>query len=86
MKIFIFNDFATEFQQSLSTINFNRPETPENELWNNFDKISNSTFNKHAPSRPPSRKEPKRSPSPWIANEILGSFKIEKQIIQEGSN
>ena len=91
MKKFNLDDFALDLQLNLSTFNFNNPNISGNELWNKFDYILNSTFNRHAPLRLQTRKEFKRKLSPWITNDVLKSIKhknklYKKAITQKWSN
>ena len=83
MKNFNFDDFATDLQTNLSSFNFNNPDISGNELWDKFDNILNSTFDKHAPLRLQTQKEFKRSFSPWITNDVLKKIKHKNNLYKK---
>ena len=74
--------FMNELQQNILNIDINT-STSGNELWNEFDCILNTTFNKYAPLRMQSRKEFKKSTSPWITNEIIQQIKIKEKLYKK---
>ena len=83
MKKFNIETFRNDLNSKLTSLPIKNSQYSGNELWNQFHKLLIKTYNNHAPLRIQTRKEYKRSLSPWISKEILNSIKIKQKLYQK---
>ena len=78
-----YEQFYTELNDNLNITPLNISTLSANESWNLFEQIYTSTFDKHAPVRLQTRRELKKSSSPWITKEILNSIKTRQKLYKK---
>ena len=83
MKKFKYKKFSNDLQDNISKINFNNRAISGDELWETFDDILTSTFNKHAPLKIQSQRECRKQTSPWITNGITKSIKTKQKLYKK---
>ena len=83
LKNINYDQFYRDIEQNLSHITPENSNLTANELWNQFENIFNQTFNQHAPIRLQTRKEFKKSFSPWITKAILNSIKTRQKLYKK---
>ena len=75
--------YQTTSQTSLLTSSSNVNEYSDENCWNNFELIFNTTLNLHAPLRPRSRKESRTIRKPWITMGIKTSLKTKQKLYKQ---
>ena len=72
--------FNKDLTEKLTTISFQNTNLSTHKLWDLFEHALKLTLDKHAPQRFQSRKQYKKSLSPWITSDILHSIKIKRKL------
>ena len=83
MKNINYTKFNEDLKHQLEKIPFQNSNLPIQKLWDLFEDTLNTTLNKHAPEKFQSRKQHKKSLSPWITNEILFSIKTKRKLYKK---
>ena len=80
MTKFNCDTFSQELNNKLNSISFENSNNSANDLWDTFFDIFSSTYNKHCPLRPRTRREQKRFHSPWITRGMLCSINTRQKL------
>ena len=83
LKNINYTKFNEDLKHQLEKIPFQNSNLPIQKLWDLFEDTLNTTLNKHAPEKFQSRKQHKKSLSPWITNEILLSIKTKRKLYKK---
>ena len=75
--------FNKDLEQKLIEIPFENTNLTTNKLWDLFERTLKSTLDKHAPQKFQSRKQFKKSLSPWITADILHSIKTKRKLYKK---
>ena len=82
---FVPEHFLSELNEKLNQFIINDQISAE-DTWNLFENTFDSVLNNHAPFRPQTRKESKRSKKPWITKAILISIKKKHKLFKQVHN
>ena len=78
-----YDQLSQDLQQNLNTLPYSNLNVSANELWDSFENIFNKTLDKHAPLRIQTRKEVKKSFSPWLNKNIICSIKTRQKLYKK---
>ena len=75
------DEFLSELQKEINRFNFDTRNA--NDLWDRFDLLFNTIVNKHAPTRPQTRREIRNNAKPYITKGILKSIKNKQKLFKK---
>ena len=82
MKNFVVENFLSDLQEELQTIEISNPDISLNSISQNLTSSFENVLDKYAPLQKLSRKEKRLTEKPWISKGILKSIKTKNKLFR----
>ena len=82
MKNFVIENFLSDLQEELQTIEICNPDISVNSISQNLTSYFENVLDKHAPLQKLSQKEKRLTEKPWISKGILKSIKTKNKLFR----